>query len=151
MTGVDDLHRTRTIRVETHEEARDLVERPLRGREPDALQRTPGQLFETFEREREVRAALRRDHGVDLVDDHGLDVAKALARRARQHEVQRLWRRDEDVRRCLREARAVLRRRIAGPDRDAGLTERRPEALRGMTDADERTAQVPLDVDRERL
>src|SRR5688500_5594356 len=121
MTGVDDLHRTRTIRVEAHEEARDLVERSLRGGEPDALERTPGELFETFERECEMRTALRRDHRVDLVDDDGLDVTKALARRARQHEVQGLRRRDEDVRRRLRETCAVLRRRVAGADRDAGL------------------------------
>ena len=151
MTGVDDLHRTRTLCVETHEEARDLVERSLRRGEPDALQRTPRELLETLERQREMRAALGRDHRVDLVDDHGLHVAEAFARRARQHEVQGLGRRDEDVRRRLRETRAVLRRRVAGPDRDARLTERRAETLRGVTDPDERTAQVSLDVDRERL
>ena len=86
----------------------------------------PGELLEPLERQREMRAALGRDHRVDLVDDHGLDVAQAFARRARQHEVQRLGRGDEDVRRRLREARALPRRRVAGADRDAGLAERRP-------------------------
>ena len=58
------------------EEARDLVERALRRREPDALRRRVGDRFEPFEREHEVRAALGGRERVDLVDDHGLDAAQ---------------------------------------------------------------------------
>ena len=67
-------------RTEAAEEARDLVERALGGREPDALRRRVGDRLEPFEREHQVRAALGRRERVDLVDDHGL--ARRAASRA---------------------------------------------------------------------
>ena len=70
--GVDDRDRpwARSVGAEPAEEARDLVERALRGREPDALRRAVRDRLEPFEREREVRAALGGRERVDLVDDH---------------------------------------------------------------------------------
>ena len=61
---VDD--RARLLR----EEARDLLDRLLRRREPDPLQRAAGNVVQTLERERQMRAAARLQYGVDLVDDH---------------------------------------------------------------------------------
>ena len=55
------------------DEAPDLLHRPLRRGEPDALERRIDQVLEPLEREREVRAALRPRNGVHLVEDHGLD------------------------------------------------------------------------------
>ena len=52
------------------EKVRDLLERPLRGREPDALHRILHEQLQPLEREREMRAALRPRHRVDLVEDH---------------------------------------------------------------------------------
>ena len=65
------------------EEARDLLERPLRRREADPLRRPPRAPREPLEREREVGAALGPDEGVDLVDDHRLDRGEDAPGRAR--------------------------------------------------------------------
>ena len=116
-TGVEDSHRPRRAGVvETTEEARDLVERTLGRGEPDPLQPRrvrSAQLLEPFERYREVRSALARNDGVDLVDDHRLHVAQDLARLRRQHQVQRLRRRDQDVRRCAPDRHPLALRRVA--------------------------------------
>ncbi len=48
----------------------DLLERPLGGRETDALHRPADEALEPLEAEREVGAALRARDGVHLVDDH---------------------------------------------------------------------------------
>ena len=156
--GVDDAYRTRTVGGEPAKESRDLVQRPLRRREPDPLKRTPAlrmarrdEPLEPLEREREMRSALGRHHRVDLVDDHGLDVLQCRARRGREHEIQRFRRRDEDVGRRFREAQPVLRRRVAGADRDGRLAQRLAEACCGVADARDRRAQVALDVHDERL
>ena len=66
--------------VEPTQEARDLVERALRRRQPDALRSAVRDLLEPFEREREVRAALGGRERVDLVDDHEAHRAQRLAR-----------------------------------------------------------------------
>ena len=69
--GVDDRDRPRRAVVGVPaEEARDRLERPLGGRESDALRRLVGERLEPLEREREVRSALRAGERVDLVDDH---------------------------------------------------------------------------------
>ena len=66
---------------EAAEEARDLVERALGRREPDALRRRVGDRFESFEREHQVRAPLGGGERVDLVDDHRLHAAQRVAGR----------------------------------------------------------------------
>src|SRR2546422_4397064 len=88
---------------------------------------------------------------MDLVDDHALDRAKRVAREAREDQIQRLRCGDEDVRGLALVARSLARRRVARADRDSGLTVRDAETLRLACDADERLAQVALDVDGERL
>jgi len=45
------------------------LNRPLRRRQPDALQRSFRKRFQAFERERQVRAPSRSDDRMDLVDD----------------------------------------------------------------------------------
>ena len=66
--------------------ARDLVERALGGGESDALERGGGgsaQRLQPLQRERQVRAALAGDHGVDLVEDHPADRTEGLRGRWR--------------------------------------------------------------------
>ena len=58
------------------EESGDLVEGSLGGRQADALERPVGELGQSLERERQVRAPLGGRQRVDLVDDHGLDAAE---------------------------------------------------------------------------
>ncbi len=106
--GVDDCDRTRLALRIAAQESGDLVERPLRGRERNALRRRVGQCVEPFEREHQVRAALGRREGVDLVDDHRLHAAQRLSRLRSEHEIERLGCRDEDVGRSARELLALL-------------------------------------------
>ena len=123
------------------EEAADLLQRVLRRGQPDPLDVAPGLLGQPLERDREVRAALGLRDGVDLVDDHLLDVLEDLARLAGEHQVQRLGRRDEDVRRVAAHVPPLLLRRVAGADRD----------LHVRADPAQRRAQVLLHVVGERL
>ena len=133
---VDELDRPAA-----RDEAADLLERPLRRGEAEPLERPLGDPLESLDREREVRAALRPRQRVDLVEDQRLDPAEALARGRGEHQVERLGRRDQDVRRFLHERAALLHRGVAGADAD---TERRLEP-------GERPAEVALDVVVERL
>ena len=123
------------------DEAPDLLHRPLRRREADALQRRRGETLEPLQREREVGAALRPGDGVHLVDDHGLDAGEHLATLRGEQEVERLGRRDEDVRRVPQHLAPLLLRRVAGPDGDAEL----------RLEPGERAAEVALDVVVQRL
>ena len=145
------------------EEAGDLGERPLRGRQPDALRRLVRDLLQPLERHREVGAALGGGEGVDLVDDDGLDVDERLGRIRREHQVEALRRRDEQVGRAAQQRLAVLRRRVARAHRHLGHEERTPfltvgvdsrrflpQPLVGQRDARQRRAQVLLDVERQR-
>ena len=88
---------------------------------------------------------------VHLVEDDRVDAAQGLARLRRQHEEERLRRRDEDVGRAPGQPGALGRRRVAGADADGDVGGLEAEAGRLALDADERAAQVALDVDREGL
>jgi hypothetical protein len=135
--GVD--HRARALRAD--EEAPDLLERVLGGRERDALHFAAGELGQPLERQRQVRAALGPRHGVDLVDDDQLGVAQELLRAGGEHEVERLRRGDEYVRGRPEHLRAVALRRVARAqgDREVGA------------DAAQGGAEIALDVVGERL
>ena len=101
----------------------------------------PAASAEPLERERQVRAALGLRDGVDLVDDHLLDAVEDLRGLAGQHQVQRLGRGDEDVRRVADHVAPVLLRRVAGAQADLDVG----------ADPAQRRAQVLLDVVGERL
>ena len=130
---------------------RHLFERPLRGRQPDPLQRALGQRLEALHRQRQVGAALGRHQRVDLVDDQRVEAAERLAGVRGQQQVERLRRRDDDVGRLADEAGALAGRRVAGADQDAGHADRLAPARRGLRDAGDRRPQVALDVDGQRL
>ena len=124
---------TSSIVAAAGDEAADLLERPLRRRQPDALDsgcprcRTA---VEPLDAQREVRAALRAGHGVHLVDDQRADRAQDLARARRQQQEQRLGGRDQDVRRLAQHRRALLLRRVAGADRRRAAPSRGRRAAR---------------------
>ena len=108
--------------------------------------------LEPLERQREVRAALRARDRVDLVDDHRAHAAEhAAAAHGRQHDVQRLRRRDENVRRLAQHPRARRRRRVAGADGDANLGKRLAGRGEALAQLGERLLEVALDVVVERL
>ena len=100
----------------------------------------------------EVGAPLGGRQRVDLVDDHGLDVAQRLPRRRREHQVERLGRGDQEVGRVADERAALVGRacrrcacRPSGACSGDARAARPRAAMPG-----ERRAQVLLDVDGER-
>ena len=111
---VDD--RARPLRAD--EEAADLLQRVLRRRQADALHVVAGLLGEPLQRDGEVRAALGLRDGVDLVHDDLLGALEDLARLRGQHQVERLGRGDEDVRRVADHVAPLLLRRVARADAD---------------------------------
>ena len=148
--GIHDGDRPRlTGRRPPAEEARHLLQRSLRGRQPDALRRAGRDLLEPLEGQGEVGPALGRGEGVDLVDDHRLDADERLRGGRRQHQVQALGCRDQQVRRAPDEALAVARGGVAGAHGDLGRDDGLADALGGEGDAGERSPQVLLDVERE--
>ncbi len=148
--GIDDRHLA--SRTDPAQEPRDHIERPLRGRQADPLHRpcvgvrAVAECLEAFEAEREVRAALRARDRVDLVDDDVLDAAQDVARRAGQHQVERLRGGDQDVGRVAGDVAPVLGRRVAGPAGDRDVRYGFAEALRGQGDPGQRGPEVALDV-----
>ena len=88
-------------------------------------------VLEALERQREVRAAARADDRVDLVDDHRPDGAQHLAAAlGGEQQVQRLRRRDQDVRRRPQHRGALGLRRVAGADGGRDPRRRRGRAAR---------------------
>ena len=77
--GVDDT----AIPADAGEETTDLLQRLLRGREADALERAPGQCLQALEREGEMASALVAIEGVDLVHDDRPDGRTAFRARRR--------------------------------------------------------------------
>ena len=135
----------------SRQERRYLLDRPLRRREADARGPRFDDVVEAGEGEGEVAAALVAGEGVDLVDDDGAHAAQGLAAaRRREHEVERLRRRDENVGRRADEGLAVLRRRVASAD---GGADGEVEALAGgdLRYLGQRRLQVALDVVAQRL
>ena len=133
---VDDPDRPRT----RHKPA-DLLDRTLRRREGDALDRLAGQTVEALDRQREVRPALGARNGMHLVEDQRPDRLQHLAALRGQKQVERLRRRDQDVGRLAKHRRALFLGRVPGAHRDRQL---------GLKPG-ERPAQVPLDVVVQRL
>ena len=130
--GVHD----RAVAAATREEPPDLLERALGGRQPDPLDRAPRLALQPLQGERQVRAALRLRHGVDLVDDRPLDAVEQLPGPGGEHQVERLRRGDQDIRRLAKHRLALPLRGVARPDRDRDVA----------ADPLQRRAEVALDV-----
>ena len=126
---VDDRAVRAALAVEAlrpNEEGRDLLDRALRRGEPDPGRPSPAglshELVEAREGEREVAAAAVAGDGVYLVDDHGAHTPQVLAAAlGGDHQVERLRRRDEDVRRPPHHRLPLRRRAVAAADGDADL------------------------------
>src|SRR5580704_15720764 len=78
--------------------------------------------FESFEREREVRAALVVSNGVNFVDDDGFDRFENFATlRGGEQNIERFGGRDKNVRRPREHLAALVHQRIAGTHSSANL------------------------------
>ncbi len=65
-------------RLEPAEEPGDLLQRTLRGRQPDPLRRAFADRVEPFETQREVRTPFGGGDSMDLIDDDGVDRGQGL-------------------------------------------------------------------------
>ena len=148
MANVDD-GRSRTSRA--GQEMRDLLNRLLRRREPDA--RWPvRQQVKPLQRERQVRAALVVGDGVDFVHDYGLDIAQdGAAAVGGEQNVERLRRGDQDVRRPLQHLAPLFHQRVAGADGGANLGHQQAALGGQRQNLAQRPVEVLLNVVAQRL
>ena len=140
-----DLHVERLADARVHhlalpagadQEAAHLLERALRGRKTDALERPLRLVLEALERQRQVGPALGAGHGVNLVHDHGLRVHEELPRPRGEHQVERLRCGDQHVGGRAQHRLSLSLRGVARPDGHGHVS----------ADPLERRAQVLLDV-----
>ena len=88
------------VRSGAGEEPSNFFDRLLRRGQADPDERCRHHLLQPFEREGEVRAASRADHGMNFVDDDRVRGTQHLAASFRgEQQVQRLGGRDQNVRR----------------------------------------------------
>ena len=107
---------------------------------------------ETFDGERQVRAALVRRNGVQFVEDQRACALERLASAfGREQNEQRLGGRDQHVRGSACVDRAFLLWRIAGAHGDADIRQRRAPFGGDLGYLLQRTGEVALDVVRQRL
>ncbi len=139
-------------RRHTDQEARDLLDRLLRGRQADAQRRRGAELRQALQRQRQMGAALVGGERVDLVDDHRA--------RGRQHgaaglgaeqDVERFRRGDDDVRRLAAHAVAFARRRVAGAHHGADVDIGQAARPQACANAGQRGFEIALNVVRQRL
>ena len=118
MAAVDDRAIGHALRIDmagADEEARDFLDRLLRGRQADAGQPALAQRLEPLQRQRQMAAALVVGNRMDLVDDHAARAGQHQASGFRaEQQVQRFGRGDENLRRSFQHALAFGCRRIAG-------------------------------------
>ena len=154
MAGVDDftIGHAGSVAAVTDQEVRDRLNRLLRGRQADARQRAPREFLETLQRQRQVRAAFVRRHCVNLVDDHGAGAGQHLPPAlAREQDVQRFGRRDDDVGETPAHPLALKLRCVSRAHRAADSRLRQAHAFQLGTDPFERYFEVALNVVGERL
>ena len=134
------------------EKTRDFLDRLLRGRKADPLESASARVIQPLEREREMRAATRFQHGVDLVDDHDARRLQHVARAfGSEQQVERLGGRDQDVRRPAQHARTLVLGRIAAAHGGADAHGRVAHLLRETPDLTARLREVLVYVGRQRF
>ena len=110
------------------------------------------QSFQPLQRKRQMRAALVVGHGVDFVDDDGLDIAQnGAASFRRQQDVKRLRRGDQNVRRPLQHRAPLVHQRVAGADRRANLRHQQAALARHLKNLAQRHFEIFLNVVAQRL
>jgi hypothetical protein len=110
------------------------------------------QRLQPFQRERQMHAALVVGHRVNLVHDHGFNIAQnrpALLRR--EQDVERFRRRDQNVRRTLQHQPPVFCQRVAGAHRRADLRHQQPALACHLENVAQRHFQVFLNIIAQRL
>jgi hypothetical protein len=144
--------RLAALRPRTDQQARHDLDRALRRRQANAHGAMVGQLLEPLERHGQVGATLVARHRVDLVDDHGAHAPQHLAALlGRDHQVERLGRGDEKLRRLAQHAGALRGRGVARAQCGPNVGHRQPQLARHLADAGDRPFEVLGDVGGQRL
>ena len=159
MAEVDDRAVRRAVGVDVaaaDEELGDLLDRPLRRREANARGPLPAvrrdHVVEPRGGEREVAAPAVARQRVDLVDDQRADVVQLLAAAlGGDHQVERLGRGDEDVRRAAHDRLALGLRRVTAAHRRADRGQVVAHLDGDLADLLERLLEVAVDIVAERL
>ena len=138
--------------IQARQERCDLIHRPLRRRQSDPRRPTLRRVIKARQRQRQVRPPLVRHDRVNLIHDHRPHRAQNLARAPRrQHQVQRLRRRDQNLRRPLDNLLALGRCRIARAQPYPNLRNRDVPLRSQLLNLAQRLLQVALNVVRQRL
>ena len=109
------------------------------------------QFVEPLQRHSQMRTALAAGDGVNLVDDDRLHPGQGLAGRGGQHQEQRLRSGDQHVGRVGDQLAALHGRGITGADPHTDLRRGQTVTLGDPGQPGQRSAQVALDVDGQRL
>ena len=137
----------RALRPGAHQEAGDLLDRLLGGREADPLQLAAAERREPLEGEGQMGAALVRRHGMDLVDDHAAGGRQHLAAGVRaQKDVEGFRRGHQDMGRPAAHTRPLARRGVAGAHPGPDLHIRQAAARQFLADAGQGTREIAVDV-----
>jgi hypothetical protein len=116
------------------------------------LRRSSGQCLEPLELQGEMHTSLRARDRVNLVHDHHAHVGEHPATPgARQQDVERFRRRDQDVRSLSQHPRACRGGSIPGANRDTNFGKHRAGLLEPLPEIRQRPLEIPLDVVVERL
>ena len=132
------------------EEPGDLVERTLRRRQSDPLRGPFGEFLEPLQRQHQMGTAFGASHGMDLIDDHGVDVGQRLAGLRREHQEQRLGGRNQNVGRGTNQLPPIRRRRVTGADPHRRGVDRRAQPFSCEADPLQGSTKVLFDIDRQR-
>ncbi len=134
------------------QEARRLFDR-MNGRGETDPDRPPRrERVQARKREREMASALVAHQGVELIDDDRLHAPEdGPGAVGGQHQVERLGRRDQDVRDAAKDRRPRRGGRVAGAERGPDLRERKAELCGRRADPFQRRDEVPLHVAAERF
>lgn len=97
-----------------------------------------------------MRSTLGGSHCMDFVDDDRVDIREGVARRRCEHEIEALWRSDEDVGRVTQHALAITSTRVAGAHGDQWFAEIDTHSLSGVSNADDWSSKIFLYVKRKR-
>ena len=136
----------------TCQEMCNLFNRLLCRREANAHRRTMCQGFQPLQRESQVSAALVVGHRMNLVNDHGLNITQDCAALLRgKQDVERLRRRDKNMRRALQHRTPLVHERVAGADSGANLWHQEATFAGHLQNFAERDFEVLLDIVAQRL
>ena len=128
------------------------IDRLLRGRKPDALQRVLLQRFQSFHAQGEMRPAPVRDHRVDFIHNQRAHRGEHFATRRRcQQQVKRFRCGDKNVRRFFGDRLAFRGRRVARAHFGANMDIAALARLEGLADSRKWFEEIFVDVIAQRL